>query len=83
MAFILYLLFPPELLLRPSQVNPGRRLPATLVAPSSYATLLQARPQPFDSAEVVDRRVLKAEKFAGAVPIPREEVERIERETAP
>jgi hypothetical protein len=31
---------------------------------------------------MVDRGVLKAEKFAGAVHIPREEVERIERETA-
>jgi hypothetical protein len=27
--------------------------------------------------------VLKADKFAGAVHIPREEVERIERESAP
>ena len=33
--------------------------------------------------EMVDREVLKADKFAGAVHIPREEVERIERETAP
>ena len=33
--------------------------------------------------EMVDRGVLKADKFAGAVHIPREEVERIERETAP
>ena len=33
--------------------------------------------------EMVERGVLKAEKFAGAVHIPREEVERIERETAP
>jgi excisionase family DNA binding protein len=33
--------------------------------------------------EMVDRGVLKAERFAGAVHIPREEVERIERETAP
>jgi hypothetical protein len=32
---------------------------------------------------MVDRGVLKADKFAGAVHIPREEVERIERETAP
>jgi len=30
--------------------------------------------------EMVDRGVLKAERFAGAVHIPREEVERIERE---
>ncbi len=33
--------------------------------------------------EMVDRGVLKADKFAGAVHIPREEVERIDRETAP
>ncbi len=33
--------------------------------------------------EMVDHGVLKADKFAGAVHIPREEVERIERETAP
>jgi excisionase family DNA binding protein len=33
--------------------------------------------------DMVERGVLKAEKFAGAVHIPREEVERIERETAP
>ena len=33
--------------------------------------------------EMVDRGILKADKFAGAVHIPREEVERIERETAP
>jgi excisionase family DNA binding protein len=33
--------------------------------------------------QMVERGVLKADKFAGAVHIPREEVERIERETAP
>ncbi len=33
--------------------------------------------------EMVDREKIKADKFAGAVHIPREEVERIERETAP
>ena len=33
--------------------------------------------------EMVERGVLKADKFAGAIHIPREEVERIERETAP
>ncbi len=33
--------------------------------------------------KMVDRGVLKAEKFAGAIHIPREEVERIQRETAP
>ena len=33
--------------------------------------------------DMVERGLLKAEKFAGAVHIPREEVDRIERETAP
>ena len=33
--------------------------------------------------EMVERGVLKADKFAGAIHIPREEVERIDRETAP
>lgn len=33
--------------------------------------------------EMVDGGVLKANKFAGAIHIPREEVERLERETAP
>ena len=33
--------------------------------------------------QMVERGVLKAERFAGAIHIPREEVERIERETAP
>jgi excisionase family DNA binding protein len=33
--------------------------------------------------EMVQRGILEADKFAGAIHIPREEVERIERETAP
>jgi excisionase family DNA binding protein len=33
--------------------------------------------------QMVERGVLKAERFAGAIHIPREEVERIERETTP
>ena len=33
--------------------------------------------------EMVDNGQLKADRFAGAIHIPREEVERIERETAP
>jgi excisionase family DNA binding protein len=33
--------------------------------------------------DMVERGVIKADRFAGAVHIPREEVERIERETAP
>ena len=33
--------------------------------------------------DMVQRGVLRADKFAGALHIPREEVERIDRETAP
>jgi excisionase family DNA binding protein len=33
--------------------------------------------------QMVERGVLKADRFAGAIHIPREEVERIKRETAP
>ena len=33
--------------------------------------------------DMVERGVIEADKFAGAIHIPREEVERIERETAP
>ena len=33
--------------------------------------------------DMVERGQLKADRFAGAVHIPREEVERIERETTP
>jgi excisionase family DNA binding protein len=33
--------------------------------------------------DMVERGLLKADRFAGAIHIPREEVERIERETAP
>ncbi len=33
--------------------------------------------------DMVERGVIKADRFAGAIHIPREEVERIERETAP
>ena len=38
---------------------------------------------PGDVQDMVERGVLEADKFAGAIHIPREEVERIERETAP
>lgn len=33
--------------------------------------------------ELVERGLLKADRFAGAIHIPREEVERLDRETAP
>jgi len=38
---------------------------------------------PGEVQDMVERGVLEADKFAGAIHIPREEVERIERETAP
>ena len=38
---------------------------------------------PEDVQEMVEGGELKADKFAGAIHIPREEVERIERESAP
>ncbi len=50
----------------------------TVSEAAEYLGLTRSRVQ-----EMVDRGVLKADKFAGAVHIPREEVERIERETAP
>ena len=33
--------------------------------------------------DMVERGVIKADRFAGAIHIPRDEVERIERETRP
>ena len=50
----------------------------TVAEAAEYLGLTRSRVQ-----EMVDRGVLQADKFAGAVHIPREEVERIERETAP
>ena len=50
----------------------------TVAEAAEYLGLTRSRVQ-----EMVDRGVLKADEFAGAVHIPREEVERIERETAP
>jgi len=38
---------------------------------------------PGEVQDMVQRGVLEADRFAGAIHIPREEVERIERETAP
>ena len=50
----------------------------TVVEAAEYLDLTPGQIQ-----DMVERGVLEAEKFAGAVHIPREEVERIERETAP
>ena len=54
------------------------RRTVTVVEAAEYLGLSRSTVQ-----EMVDRGVLKADKFAGAVHIPREEVERMERETAP
>ena len=53
------------------------RKTVTAVEAAEYLGFSRTRVQ-----EMVDRGVLKADRFAGAVHIPREEVERIERETA-
>ncbi len=55
-----------------------RRKKVTVVEAAEYLGLSRTKVQ-----EMVDRGIIKADKFAGAVNIPREEVERIERETAP
>jgi excisionase family DNA binding protein len=55
-----------------------RRRKVTVVEAAEYLGLSRTKVQ-----EMVDRGIIKADKFAGAVRIPREEVERIERETAP
>ena len=50
----------------------------TVVEAAEYLGLSRTTVQ-----DMVHRGVLKADKFAGAIHIPREEVERLERETAP
>ncbi len=54
------------------------RKQVTLAEAAEYLGLTPGQVQ-----NMVERGVLKADRFAGAVHIPREEVERIERETAP
>jgi excisionase family DNA binding protein len=61
-----------------SRVEDEKRKKVTVVEAAEYLGLTPGKVQ-----DMVERGVLKAEKFAGAVHIPREEVERIERETAP
>jgi excisionase family DNA binding protein len=56
----------------------GWKTKITITEAAEYLGLTRTTVQ-----DMVERGVLKAEKFAGAVHIPREEVERIERETAP
>ncbi|MDQ3864128.1 MAG: helix-turn-helix domain-containing protein [Actinomycetota bacterium] len=54
------------------------RKQVTLAEAAEYLGLTPGQVQ-----NMVERGVLKADRFAGAVHIPREEVERIERESAP
>ena len=54
------------------------RKKVTAVEAAEYFGLTRTKVQ-----NMVERGVLKADKFAGAVHIPREELECIERETAP
>jgi excisionase family DNA binding protein len=61
-----------------SRVEDKKRKKVTLREAAEYLDLT-----PGKVLDMVERGVLKADKFAGAIHIPREEVERIERETAP
>jgi excisionase family DNA binding protein len=61
-----------------SRVEDKNRKQVTVVEATEYLGLT-----PGQVKDMVERGVLKADKFAGAIHIPREEVERIERETAP
>jgi excisionase family DNA binding protein len=55
-----------------------RRKRLTVVEAAEYLDLTPGQVQ-----DMVERGLLQADRFAGAIHIPREEVERIERETAP
>jgi excisionase family DNA binding protein len=61
-----------------SRVEDKKRKKITLAEAAEYLDLTPGKVQ-----DMVERGVLKADRFAGAIHIPREEVERIERETAP
>ena len=61
-----------------NRVEDENRTKVTVMEAAEYLGLT-----PTTVHDMVERGVLKADKFAGAVHIPREEVERIERETAP
>jgi excisionase family DNA binding protein len=60
------------------RVEDENRMKVTVMEAAEYLGLTPTTVQ-----QMVERGVLKADKFAGAIHIPREEVERIERETAP
>jgi len=61
-----------------SRIEDKKRKKVTLWEAAEYLDLT-----PGEVQDMVKRGVLEADKFAGAIHIPREEVERIERETAP
>jgi excisionase family DNA binding protein len=61
-----------------NRMEDTNRMKVTITEAAEYLGLTPTTVQ-----DMVERGVLKADKFAGAVHIPREEVERIERETAP
>jgi excisionase family DNA binding protein len=61
-----------------NRVEDKNRMKVTIWEAAEYLGLTPTTVQ-----DMVERGVLKADKFAGAIHIPREEVERIERETAP
>jgi excisionase family DNA binding protein len=60
------------------RVEDERRKQITVWETAEYLGLT-----PGQVLDMVERGALKADRFAGAVHIPREDVERIERETAP
>jgi excisionase family DNA binding protein len=59
-------------------VDDKHRNKVTITEAAEYLGLTPTKVQ-----DMVQRGLIEADKFAGAVHIPREEVERIERETAP
>ena len=61
-----------------SRIEDKKRKQVTLWEVAEYLDLT-----PGEVQDMVERGVLEADKFAGAIHITREEVERIERETAP
>jgi excisionase family DNA binding protein len=61
-----------------TRVEDKNRNKITVAEAAEYLGLTRTTVQ-----QMVERGVLKADRFAGAIHIPREEVERIERETAP
>jgi excisionase family DNA binding protein len=59
-------------------VEDENRKQVTIVEAAEYLGLTRGQ-----ILDMVERGVFEADRFAGAIHIPRQEVERIERETAP